>query len=83
MDCYTSDYGNPPAILAWYRSGTLSTGNAGEKVSYTISPVKRESTGDYICIAKNTAGEIEKIFPFTAIGRLNIFVLARVSSYND
>ncbi|XP_057299705.1 receptor-type tyrosine-protein phosphatase S-like isoform X1 [Hydractinia symbiolongicarpus] len=70
MTCYASNYGIPTAVLAWYRSGNstaLSTGNAGEAVSYTIIPVTRDSTGDYICKANNTAGEIEKMFRFTAI----------------
>ncbi|XP_057299725.1 hemicentin-1-like isoform X2 [Hydractinia symbiolongicarpus] len=68
MTCYASDYGNPQATLAWYRNGiATSTEQGGKPVSYDIDPVTRDSTGDYICKAKNTAGEVEKTFTFTSI----------------
>ncbi|XP_057299709.1 receptor-type tyrosine-protein phosphatase F-like isoform X2 [Hydractinia symbiolongicarpus] len=70
MTCYASDYGNPQATLAWYRNGIATpTEQPGKLVSYDIDPVTRDSTGDYICKAKNTAGEVEKTFTFTSIDK--------------
>ncbi|XP_057299726.1 neural cell adhesion molecule 1-like [Hydractinia symbiolongicarpus] len=72
MTCNTSDYGNPPAVLTWYKSGSstaLSTGNAGEAVLLTFNPITRDSTGNYTCNAKNNAGENQKMFRFVAIDK--------------
>ncbi|XP_057299711.1 protein sidekick-1-like isoform X2 [Hydractinia symbiolongicarpus] len=70
MTCYASDYGNPQATLGWYRNGiAASTEQPGKPVLYTIDPVTRDSTGDYICKAKNTAGEVKKTFTFTGIDK--------------